>query len=223
MSSVASYSLPVDSTIKQTKPKKSKSNKENHSPKEVKEKKPKAPKKEKQQGGAVQSATSSIPAPIRAGTPILPPLTTKLGAAGPAEEKKKFIKHDVKTEVVQFVGNLLKENDNGKYSLEIDDVAYKYLNQISANFSVNVDFKTPAKKNKEKYYVNGTLDTEAFGERDMDNYMRETVVVHGYLKTYDFIDDEGKQLKGCSLRITDMRRADEQPGSGDDNSMEDSD
>lgn len=164
---------------------------------------PKAPRK------GIKEATKSSPSQSSSKKDDVPvaPMKTKLGACGPVKPKKVFIQHDAKTLPVQFVGNFLRTNDNGKQSIEIDDDTYKYLNSVAAKFSTDVLFKTPAtsgKGNTEgRYFVAGSMGDEVT-EKVLDEFLRQTVEVFGNLKTYHFVNDQGQTVMGCSLKIDEM-------------------
>jgi hypothetical protein len=167
-----------------------------------------------------ESSAPSSPKTSQHGLP-LPILKTKLGVCGPAKVKKPFIKHDSKILPVHFLGNLLRQDtDNDKLAFEIDDDTFDYLTKVGNNFSMDVDFKLPNNKSKGKFYINGALDDEWKSLTNLEVLMRNTVEVHGILKTYNFFDDAAVQKKGCSLKITEINFPGAAVDGGDDSGAE---
>ena len=166
---------------------------------------PSAPRK----GVKDTSKVKKTPAKTTSSKPKLPaaPLKTKLGACVPLKEKKPFIKHEAKSLPVEFLGNFLKIDDNGKKVIEVDDDCKEYVNEVASNFSVDVDFKTPVRSGKGntagRFFISGSMNEET-EDAELEPLLRQTVKVVGHLKTYHFMSDEGKEMKGCCLKIEDL-------------------
>jgi hypothetical protein len=111
------------------------------------------------------------------------------------------------TQDVSFICNFLSSKKSDRISAEIDDDTYFSLYHVGEKFSKDSEFKYPVRKGQNdyegRYFVDIFVDKDLLKTTDIQDYLREQVVVVGKAVPYTFKpQDKDHDISGWKIVMT---------------------
>lgn len=111
------------------------------------------------------------------------------------------------TQDVSFICNFLSSKKEDRISAEIDDDTYFALCIVGEKFSKDSSFKFPVRKGQGdylgRYFVDIFVDKDLLKTIDVQEYLREQVVVVGKAVSYNFKPQDGdSDISGWKIVMT---------------------
>ena len=111
------------------------------------------------------------------------------------------------SEPVTFICNFLNSKTENKIGAEIDDDTYLLLHGIGEQFGKDESFKYPIRKGQGqyegRYFVDLFVDKELSKTVDIQDYLREQIVVVGKAIPYHFTPKDGEaDISGWKIVMT---------------------